>query len=193
MAKPLLADRDEVEVHSTADLRRWLKKNHKRDDGVWLVTYKKTAGRHYVAIGEVIDELLCFGWVDSMSRGKDDDRTMHWIAPRNPNSNWSAANKAKVADLESAGRMTDSGRALIAAAKANGCWTALDAVERLEIPIDLAAAFEANPGAADAWQGFTRSARRATLEWIVTAKRDDTRARRVAETAKKAADGRAVR
>jgi len=188
MSGKRLDDRPEVEVRSTEDLRIWLSDNHHRDSGVWLVTYKKSAGRHYVPINDVIDELLCFGWVDSQSRGKDADRTMHWIAPRNPKSNWSGPNKKKIAALEAAGRMTPAGRALVKAAKTNGCWTALDAVERLEVPEDLAIAFDSYPDAAANWQGFNRSTKRATLEWIVTAKRPDTRARRIALAAQSAAD-----
>lgn len=108
MAKRAKENAEEVEVQSRAMLRDWLAANHGRDSGVWLVHHKK-ASPHYLPMGEIIDECLCWGWVDSLSRGKDDLRTMHWIAPRNPASNWSRVNKDKVTRLLAEGRMAPPG------------------------------------------------------------------------------------
>ncbi|MEL6888831.1 MAG: hypothetical protein AAFO86_08985 [Pseudomonadota bacterium] len=85
-----------------------------------------------------MEELLCWGWVDSVTRRVDHERSSYRISPRNPNSAWSAVNKAKVAAARASGAMTPAGEALIAAAKANGMWHFLDDVERLEVPDDLA-------------------------------------------------------
>lgn len=175
-----------IEVRSRDELRAWLSANHGRAAGLWLVHHKK-ASPHYLPMGEIVAECLCWGWVDSMSRGKDALRTMHWIAPRKPGSAWSRVNKGLVAEIEAAGLMAEPGRAAVAAAKADGSWTALDDVENLVVPPDLAAAFDAHPGARAHWEGFPRSARRAMLEWITTAKTAPTRARRIAETAAAAA------
>ena len=184
-----LSDAQEVEIRSRAELRTWLTAHHGRATGVWLVTHKKDQGALYVPYEHVVDECLCFGWVDSLGRAKDAARRMLWIAPRKPGSNWSGTNKARVARLEAAGLMTEAGRRLIEIAKEDGGWTRLDPVEALEVPDDLAAAFGEHPGAAAAWETFPKSVKRGILEWIVTAKRPTTRARRVAETAEKAARG----
>lgn len=187
MARPL-ADAEEVEVTTRAALRDWLAQNHGRTAGVWLVHHKK-ASPHYLPMADIVAECLCWGWVDSLSRGKDDLRTMHWIAPRKPGSNWSRINKGLVADLEASGAMAPPGRAVVDAAKADGSWTALDDVENLVVPADLAAALWAHHGAQAQWEAFPPSARRGILEWILNAKTATTRRKRIAETAAKAARG----
>lgn len=187
MAKRPLTNREEVEVLTRADLRDWLKAYHARAGGVWLVHHKK-ASPHYLPMGEIVEECLCWGWVDSLVRGKDGLRAMHWIAPRKPGSSWSRVNKTHVAHAEASGAMTDAGRALIASARADGSWTRLDDVENLVVPTDLAAAM--TPQARANWDSFARSARRGILEWILNAKRPETRAKRIADTAAMAADGK---
>ncbi len=184
MPKPL-TDAEEVEVLSRADLRAWLGKNHARQCGVWLVHHKK-ASPNYLPMGDIVAECLAHGWVDSLVRSKDTQRAMHWIAPRKPGSSWSAVNKQLVADLEAAGLMTPAGRALIEKAKKDGSWTRLDSVERLEIPDDLAAAFADRPSARAHWDTFPKSARRGMLEWLLNAKKSETRAKRITEIAENA-------
>ncbi|MEL7059424.1 MAG: YdeI/OmpD-associated family protein [Acidobacteriota bacterium] len=178
-----------VQPASSADWRRWLEAHHARDEGVWLIRFKKSAPRSNLDLETAIEEALCFGWIDSLPRALDDERTMLWFAPRTPGSGWSRINKERVARLEAAGRLAPAGTAKIEAAKADGSWTALDAIETLEVPDDLAAAFERHPGSRAAWDAFPRSARRGILEWISTAKRQATRTRRIDETAELAARG----
>jgi uncharacterized protein YdeI (YjbR/CyaY-like superfamily) len=113
---------------------------------------------------------------------------MLWIAPRKPGSNWSKPNKDRVARLEAAGLMAGPGRQAVERARADGTWTALDAVEALEVPPDLAAALDALPPARAHWDAFPRSVRRGALERILTARRPETRAARIAEVARLAAD-----
>jgi uncharacterized protein YdeI (YjbR/CyaY-like superfamily) len=182
-------DIDRVHAETREQWRTWLAVNHKRSTGVWLVSWKQHTGRPYVSYDESVEEALCFGWVDSKARRLDDDRTMLWFAPRRPGSAWSRSNKERVARLEAAGLMRPTGLAVVNAAKASGAWTRLDEVEDLVVPPDLAAAFDAHPGARRQWDGFPRSVRRAILEWIVQARRAETRARRIAETAARAARG----
>jgi len=185
MPKPLL-DAEQVEVKSRDELRSWLADHHGRQTGVWLVHYKK-ASPHYLPMGEIVAECLAFGWVDSLVRTKDELRAMHWIAPRKDGSNWSAVNKQIVEELEENGLMTDAGRTVIARAKEDGSWSRLDAVERLEVPNDLSAAFDGFPGSRKNWDAFPKSVRRGVLEWLLNAKRPETRAKRIAEVAEKAA------
>ena len=184
MPKPL-TEAEEVEVLSREDLRSWLRENHGRPSGVWLVHHKKTSP-HYLPMGDIVAECIAWGWIDSLVRGKDATRAMHWIAPRKPGSNWSGVNKAIAAELEADGLMTAAGRAAVETAKRDGSWTALDAVERLEVPEDLASALESRPPARTNWDAFPRSVRRGVLEWLLNAKRPDTRARRVEDIAAKA-------
>ena len=170
-------DRPEVEVKSRADLRDWLETNHASSPSVWLVTYKKHTD-HYVPFETLIEELLCWGWVDSRTRGVDTDRSSVLIAPRNPKSAWSAVNKGLVEKARASGAMTPAGEALIEIAKASGMWTFLDDVERLERPKDLEAALGER---IEAWEAWPRSVKRGTLEWIKTAKTEPTRAKRIAD------------
>ena len=188
MARRPLTDAPEVEIASRAALRDWLAAHHTRATGVWLVTYKRADPDRYLADDDIVEECLCFGWVDSLTRAKDDLRSMLWIAPRRPGSNWSRPNRDRVARLEASGLLAEPGRRAVARAKADGTWTALDAVEALEVPPDLAAALAAYPSGRSNWDAFPRSVRRGVLELIQAAKRPETRAKRIAETARAAAD-----
>jgi uncharacterized protein YdeI (YjbR/CyaY-like superfamily) len=182
-------EREHVHVETVREWRSWLRANHRRETGVWLVSWRNGTGRPRLTYEESVEEALAFGWIDSKGQRLDEERTMLWFSPRKPGSGWSRPNKERIERLERDGRMADAGREAIARAKQDGSWTLLDAVEDLTVPGDLAAAFASNPGSAEHWDGFSRSARRALLAWIVQAKRPETRARRVAEVATKAARG----
>jgi uncharacterized protein YdeI (YjbR/CyaY-like superfamily) len=170
----------EVEVASRAELRDWLTAHAGDGTGVWLVTWKTAAGARHVPYSEVVDECLSFGWVDSLPRTKDAERSMLWISPRRPGSNWSRVNKDKVARLTAAGLMTERGLAIVRQAQADGSWTALDDVENLVVPPDLGAALDGQDGARAVWDGFPRSVRRGALEQLLNARRPETRAARIA-------------
>ena len=180
-------DEVRITIESTADLRKWLAAHHATSSSVWLVRYRKHTGDRHVSWSELVDELLCYGWVDSLPRKLDDERTMIRISPRNPKSNWSGINKDKVARLRREGRMTPAGEALVEQAQANGCWTFLEDVEQLIVPPDLAEALDATGKAAYYYDRFPDSSKRGILEWIKTAKTAATRDKRIRETAEKAA------
>ena len=171
----------EVEVRSREELRAWLRDNHASAGTCWLVVYKKHSD-HYLPWGEVVSELLCWGWIDSVTRKVDADRTSVRISPRSPSSAWSAVNKAKVEEARAAGLMTPAGEAAIEVAVSSGMWTFLDDVERLEVPEDLASALDGDRRAV--WDAYPRSVKRGTLEWIKTARSGVTRARRIAEVSR---------
>ncbi|MEW9918123.1 YdeI family protein [Marimonas sp. MJW-29] len=177
----------EVEVKSRAKLRDWLAANHATSGSVWLVVYKKHTP-HYLPWGDAVSELLCWGWVDSVTRRVDDDRSSYRIAPRNPRSAWSAVNKAKVAEARAQGLMQPSGEAVIAKAQTNGMWEFLDDVEAGTLPDDLAQALDES-GARGGWEAYPRSVTRGTLEWIKTAKSPATRSRRIDDVVKHAGRG----
>ena len=182
-------DREHIHVETSDELRRWLDAHHRSSPGAWVVTWKKQTGRPRLTAAEISEDALCFGWVDSRPGTVDHERARLYISPRSPKSAWSAVNKARVDKLIAEGRMRPAGAEAIATAKANGTWTALDAVEAGVIPRDLAAAFRRHPGSKKAFEGFPRSARRGILEWIESARTEPTRAKRVEETARLAADG----
>jgi uncharacterized protein YdeI (YjbR/CyaY-like superfamily) len=174
-----------LEVRSRQELREWLTRNHDRSPSVWLVTWRKHTERH-LPYGELVEELLCWGWIDSQPRGVDEDRTSVLIAPRNPKSAWSAVNKEKVAAARASGAMTEAGERLIRIAQETGMWEFLDDVERLEVPADLALALG---DLREGWEAYPRSVRRGTLEWIKTGRTDQTRAKRIAQVADSLAVG----
>jgi uncharacterized protein YdeI (YjbR/CyaY-like superfamily) len=173
---------------SRAEWRRWLEQNHTRNEGVWLISFKKAAGKARVEYDEAVEEALCFGWIDSKGNKLDEERTMLWFAPRRPRTGWSAPNKRRIEALIADGRMAPAGLAKIEAAKQDGSWSALDAVEALEIPPDLMQALAANPTAQHYFDAFPRSAKRAILAWIANAKKPETRASRINETVRLAAE-----
>ena len=180
----------QVEVTTAAELRRWLKANHAKSPGIWLVSYKKAAGEKYLAYEDIVCEALCWGWIDSKGRSLDELRSQLLLTPRKPASKWSRPNKLRIAELEASGLMEEPGRAVVEAAKASGTWTALDDVENLVEPAELKAALDAAPEARKNWDAFPRSTRRATLEWIAAAKRPETREKRIGETVELAEQNR---
>lgn len=184
-----MADDPRFQVESRSEWRAWLESNHQAGTGVWAVTFRKGSGGPIVGYDELVEEALCFGWVDSVGGKVDERRTMLRFSPRKAGSGWSRPNKERVERLEREGLIEPAGATVIEAAKADGSWTVLDDVWDLVIPDDLAEAFDQHPGSAEEWEAFPRSAKRGILEWIVQAKRPATRAKRIEETASKAAKG----
>lgn len=173
-----------------AEWRAWLEANHSRAEGIWLISYKKATAKPRVEYDEAVEEALCFGWIDSKPNKLDDQRTMLWFAPRKPGAGWSRPNKQRIERMLAAGLMAPAGLAKIAAAQQDGSWTKLDSIEDLEMPPDLTAALESYERAAEFFAAFPRSAKRGILEWIANAKTAATRAKRIDETARLAAENK---
>lgn len=169
--------------------RAWLAANHGSSSGVWLAVGKKGGRVTSLGYEAAVEEALCFGWIDSIVRALDGDRFRQVFTPRRPGSTWSPSNKARVERLTAAGLMEPAGLAAVETARANGAWALLDDVEQLKVPEDLAAALAADPDAAREFEAFPASGRKQILWWIVSTKRPDTRANRVAETVRLAAKG----
>lgn len=170
--------------------RSWLAANHGTARGVWVVSWRKASGRDPVPYEQLVEEALCFGWIDSTVNVLDDERGLQLMTPRRPKSGWTRLNRQRVVDLEAQGRMTDAGRRAVEVAKSNGWWTIYDPVEDLVEPDDLAGALDASPRARAAWDGFPPSARKQLLWWVVSAGRPATRANRVSKIVSEAARGR---
>jgi uncharacterized protein YdeI (YjbR/CyaY-like superfamily) len=182
-----MAEELRVEISSRADLRNWLLKNNSQSKSIWLVTFK-TPDRRHVPYDSIVEEALCFGWVDSLPRKLDEKRSMLRLSPRNPKSAWSKLNKQRVEKLLTEGLIHSTGIKVVEAAKKNGQWDKLNDVEALRVPDDLAIALAKNKQAAKHFDAFPPSVRRAILEWILQAKKPETRAVRIAETVTKAKD-----
>jgi uncharacterized protein YdeI (YjbR/CyaY-like superfamily) len=162
--------------------RKWLLKNSASEKSIWLVIYHKESSTPSIYYPEAVDEALCFGWIDSKPNKRDHESYYQFFSKRNPKSKWSKVNKEKAARLIKAGLMTKQGIAMIALAKQTGTWDALNPVDSLEVPSDLAKAFGKNKIAFNHWRAFPPSTQRGILEWILNAKRSETRAKRIEET-----------
>jgi uncharacterized protein YdeI (YjbR/CyaY-like superfamily) len=162
--------------------RAWLADSRDRDEGVWLVYRKAKSPLEGPRQPELLDEALCFGWIDSKVVPVDDDRTMQWFSPRRPGGIWSARNRARIAELELEGRIADPGRTAIEQARSDGSWEQSDSVDALEVPDDLTEALGSHPEASAAFDFLSASRKKRYLWWIHSAKQAETRARRVAET-----------
>jgi uncharacterized protein YdeI (YjbR/CyaY-like superfamily) len=170
--------------------RSWLAANHETVRGAWVVAWRKASGRDAIPYESMVEEALCFGWIDSTVNVLDDERSLQLMTPRKPKSGWTRRNRERVAMLESRGRMTDAGRRAVETAKANGSWTVFDAVEDLIEPDDLTTALDASRSARTEWDGFPPSARKQMLWWVMSAGRPATRAKRIATIVTEAEHGR---
>jgi len=153
-----------------------------QEKSVWLIIYKKESEISSVYYPEAVDEALCFGWVDSKPNKRDENSYYQFFSKRNPKSNWSRLNKEKVAKLMEQGLIQPASFEMIKIAKQNGTWTALDEVENLVIPSDLQEFFSNNLTASRNWESFPPSSKRGILEWILNAKKPETRQKRIEET-----------
>jgi uncharacterized protein YdeI (YjbR/CyaY-like superfamily) len=181
-----------VHPETRAELRAWLEEHHATSAGVWLASWKKVTGRRAVPYDDIVEEALCFGWIDSTANTIDAERAAVLFTPRRKGSGWSALNKRRLEKLLPSGLLTPAGLAAIERAKADGSWTAYDAAERLEEPPELAVALDARPPARANWDRFAPSARKGILWWVLSAKRPETRDRRVAAVVEAAAENRKV-
>jgi uncharacterized protein YdeI (YjbR/CyaY-like superfamily) len=171
-----------VEARDRNAWRTWLRRHHTSSPGVWLVYYKKDSGVPSVTYPEAVEEALCFGWIDSKLHPVDGLRYRQIFTPRKPKSTWSKINKARVSAMIRAKRMTAAGLARVEEAKRNGSWRVLDAVENRRMPPDLNRALDANPTARRHFDAFSDSARKLIIRWVTSARRPETRLRRINET-----------
>jgi len=161
--------------------REWLEENHSVESSVWLIYHKKSSPLTTITWSEAVDEALCFGWIDSLARPLDADRYMQFFSRRKPQGGWSKINKEKIRKLTEEGRMSQAGLDAIAVAKQNGSWTLLDKVEELIVPDELTNALAENAVALSFFEKLSKSDKRHLLYWVSSAKRDDTRLKRITE------------
>jgi uncharacterized protein YdeI (YjbR/CyaY-like superfamily) len=162
--------------------RDWLRKNHAAESEVWVVFFKKTAQMTNLSYNDAVEEALCFGWIDGIKRSIDERRYMHRFSPRKPGSKWSPSNKARVRRLLDAGQMTAAGKRAIAEARQNGNWdNPVTAPGPLPMPPEFDARLKPDSKARRFFESLAPSCRRQYVDWVASAKRDDTRQRRIEE------------
>ncbi|ODS73884.1 MAG: hypothetical protein ABS46_19805 [Cytophagaceae bacterium SCN 52-12] len=174
---------------SREEWRKWLAENHQSKEAVWLVYFRASTKVASITWSEAVDEALCFGWIDSTRKTIDEERFMQYFCRRKPGSTWSKINKEKIAGLIQNNLMTKAGFDAIETARQNGTWLLMDAVEELMIPEDLRMALNQNGRAMEFFQSQSKSIKKTILHWVVTAKRPETRTKRIAEIARSAAKG----
>jgi uncharacterized protein YdeI (YjbR/CyaY-like superfamily) len=171
-----------VQCRTRSEWRAWLIAHHATAENVWLITFKKGSGEPILSYDDIVEEALCFGWVDSRPGKLDAKRTMLYISPRKPKSAWSKPNKIRIEKMTAAGQMYPAGIRAVELAKQNGTWSILDASEDYIPPDDLVQALDGNAKAKQNFAAFPPGVRKNILHWITLAKRPETRAKRIAET-----------
>jgi uncharacterized protein YdeI (YjbR/CyaY-like superfamily) len=166
--------------------RNWLSKNFNKSPGIWLVFYKTGGSKPRLPYADMVEEALCFGWIDSLPRKLDAERSMLAFTPRKPKSVWSDLNKERVARLVANGLMAAPGLEKITTAKKNGSWGTLNAsnyfADNNELPADLLKQFKGKAAALKNFKAFSPSIRRQFLSWLDSAKTDETRMKRLLQT-----------
>lgn len=161
--------------------RSWLEENHLKKEGVWLILHKKNSLTPNLTWSEAVDEALCFGWIDSVKKAIDSQRYKQYFGKRKVKSTWSKINKEKIEELKSLGLVVEAGLKSVELAKENGSWTILDSVENYEIPNDLEQEFKQRESTRTYFLSLSKSIQKALLQWIVLAKRSETRKKRIKE------------
>lgn len=172
---------EEIHLNSQNEWRKWLQENHLKKDAIWLIFYKQSSANFNFSWSAAVDEALCFGWIDSTKKTIDNERYKQYFSKRKPKSNWSRVNKNKVKSLIAQGLMKEAGSKSIAIAKKNGSWTFLDAIENLEIPIDLELELKKLPLAFNYFDALSKSTKKSLLYWVASAKKEETRIKRISE------------
>ncbi len=168
------------------DWRKWLELNHNKKEAVWLIFYKKKSPNYNLSWSESVDEALCFGWIDSVKRTIDTKKYKQYFSKRKAKSTWSKKNKDTVKILIVQRLMKEEGYKSIEIAKENGSWAILDEVEALVIPEDLQEEFSNYKGSMEYFDSLSKSVKKILLYWVVSAKRKETRQKRILEIAENA-------
>lgn len=180
LAEPVSPNGKEVLAPaSRADWRKWLAEHPGRDEGLWLVYKKKSSAIEGPVYDDLVEEALCFGWIDSVVRQVDEDRRMQWFSPRRKGGLWSALNKERIERLKAQGKMTQRGQRVIDEAMVDGSWSQADEADALIMPDDLKRALDSAPEAKAAYESLTDSAKKGYLWRVYSAKRAQTRVNRI--------------
>jgi uncharacterized protein YdeI (YjbR/CyaY-like superfamily) len=186
-----LVESDAVFFDGPQAFYEWLEANHESRDEVFVGFWKKATGRQTMTWSQAVDQALCFGWIDGVMRRIDDERHMQRFTPRRPGSNWSKVNVEKVARLEAEGLMRPSGRRAFEARTDERTGTySFEAGQGAELPGDYEQRLRANAPASEFLDGQAPWYRRTVAHWVVSAKREETRRRRLEQLIESSAEGR---
>ena len=181
-----------LELHDRKEWRDWLKENHASVDEIWLVFYKAAAGKPGIQYSEALDEALCYGWVDSLIKGINERKYARKFTPRKDESKWSLVNKKRVEALIQDGLMTEHGLRKVEAAHRSGRWDA--AAQRADLdysmPEEFSQALREDPRAAETYNNLSMTHQKEFLRWIITARRVETRKKRIDEAIQLLREGR---
>ncbi|MBS1687221.1 MAG: YdeI/OmpD-associated family protein [Bacteroidetes bacterium] len=155
--------------------RKWLEKNHNKEEGIWLIYYKSGSDKTRIAYPEAVKEAICFGWIDSTIRPIDDEKYKQLFMPRKEKSGWSQLNKQYVEELTELGLMTEAGIEKIEQAKHHGTWSKLDHIETFTVPEDLEKELKKSKTAQQYFEGLGKTNKKYLLHWLSTAKKEETR------------------
>ena len=173
----------QVYVKNRDEWREWLSQNHDKNNGIWLVFYKKHTGKPSLEYDETVEEALCFGWIDSIIKKIDDDKYVRKLTPRKSDSRWSELNKKRIAKLKKQGLMTEAGIVKVKQAKVSGLWDKPDRPQiSLDLPKELKRALSKNKKAKGFFDQLAPSYQKQFVGWIVVAKRPETKERRLKES-----------
>jgi uncharacterized protein YdeI (YjbR/CyaY-like superfamily) len=181
----------QFQITSQEELREWLAANHSQHESIWLVTYKKNVLDKYVSTSEVLDELLCFGWIDGIRRKLDENLTMQLISPRK-SQHWTNTYKKRYQKLLNENKVHESGKKSVAVSKKLGLWNYMDDVDQLIKPIDLSKEFRKFKEAEKNFDTFAPSAKRFILRWIKLSKTPTTRRKRIELVVKLASENKKI-
>ena len=185
---------DPIFFEKPAELRAWLERNHATEKELFVGAYKKATGKPSLTWPEIVDEALCFGWIDGIRRGIDDESWSIRLTPRKPTSNWSSVNIKRVAELEDQGRMTPAGRAAFErrSEERSGIYS-YEQRKKAKLDRDQQREFKASPEAWAFFQSQPAGYRQTATYWVVSAKREETRRTRLAKLIEDSASGRRLR
>jgi uncharacterized protein YdeI (YjbR/CyaY-like superfamily) len=173
----------ELYLKNREEWRDWLNQHHDKSDGIWLVFYKKHTGKSTLEYDEMVEEALCFGWIDSIIKRIDDEKYVRKLTPRKADSRWSELNKKRVKKLKKQGLMTEAGIGKVKEAKASGLWDKADRSQMaLDIPQELEIALAKNRKAKNFFDQLAPSYQKQYIGWIAIAKRQETKDLRIRES-----------
>jgi uncharacterized protein YdeI (YjbR/CyaY-like superfamily) len=180
----MAVNREEIFFANRSELRNWLAKNFAKPEGIWALHYKKSSGLGDLSWEAIVEECLCFGWIDSLPGKVDETKTKIYISPRKTNSGWSRRNKALLIDLQKSGLIEKPGLEAIERAKANGSWERFDMAEVLEISPELQLAFDKDQKFFSKWKELSEAKQRQALQLIYDAKTEATKQKRIQDLMK---------
>jgi len=180
-----MAENEGILFQNRNEWRNWLEKNHDKYKGVWLIYYKKHTKKESVTYNDGVEEALCFGWIDSIVKTVDNERYTQKYTPRRKNSIWSKINKDRVEKMIKEGKMTIFGMAKVEEAKKNGEWDKAYGMRiKPELPDDLKTELQKNELAWKNFSNFADSYQTTYIYWLNSAKRLETREKRINEIVK---------